>query len=223
MKYASICLLVFERPSFFDRTIQSLINHKAGFPYELIVSNDGSINPEVQKLVNKYRGHISFIVDNCGQNMGVGAAMHHSCALSHGDYIVKCDSDLDFTDNWLKEAIDILENNPDVGTVGMFNYQKNYAPSDMRFVVEEERDDCYIMTDFVNSIYVFRRETYEKYKHLMGDDGWQQELKNKHKMLTAITKRDVVFNYGFGRENSIYMDKDGKPRKKSSLPKIIGE
>ena len=154
---ASICLLVFERPKFFDRTMRSLVDHNAGYPYELVVSDDGSLDAGIKILIQKWRPHISFVVDNCGQNMGVGAAMHHCSAIAHGQYVVKCDSDLEFTDNWLGEAVAILENNPDVGTVGMFNYSKNYDKTDERFNVEEERPDCYIMSDFVNSIYVFRK------------------------------------------------------------------
>ena len=218
MKHASLCLLAFERAEYLERTLSSLVM-RTHYPYELIIHNDGSQDENVRKVIDKYRQYISISIENCGQNMGVGASMRRCADIATGDYIFKVDADLEFSEGWLEESVNILKNNALVDMVGCFDYQ-NYT-NDERFRVIKEEKDCKIVTDFVNSIYGFTRHTYENYRHLMGDDGWQQEVTKVTGNLLAITKEDVVYNFGFGLGKSVYMNSDGTQREKSTTTKII--
>jgi len=219
MRFASLCLLSFERPDFLIRSLESL-KRNTRYPYELIVNDDASMNQHVSSYLTEqfFSGHISHLILNAGQNMGVGRAFRNCIGVSNGDYIFKLDSDLEFKLGWLEKVINIIENNKDAGCVGLFDYL-NYVSTDERFVKLEERKDCFVVKDFVNSGYGFKRILFDKYGVALEDDGWQIYVQSQgYKSL--IPKEDVVVNFGFGRD-SIYLMPGGGVRPKSELPKIF--
>lgn len=220
MKFASLCVLSFQRPDFNDKSLDSL-KRNTHFPHELIVNDDGSkVLGTVGALMKRWnRGDISHLILNGGGNMGVGKSLRNCIGVSSGKYIFKLDADLEYQEGWLRKAVSILDKNKDVACIGLFNY-RNYDVYDERFEIIEERDDCFIVSDFVNSGYGFKREIYEKYGDELGDDGWQQHVKSKGFKL-AIPKQDVVVNFGFGK-NSVYVQ-DGKVTEKSKFPKLLGQ
>jgi glycosyltransferase involved in cell wall biosynthesis len=211
MKHASICLLAYQRPVFLIKTLESLINTPAGYPYELIVHDDGS-DPVVKGILNSYmiQGKISFLIQVGGSNMGIEKAVRRCVAVSSGDYIFKLDTDLTFKPDWLKTAVGALEK-PEVGAVGLLDY-RNYDPKDVRFHnitpflgKSGESDSRYWQSDnFVSSAYGFRREVFEKHGSEMRHDGWHLLLYELGYKL-AITNPDVVINHGFGI-HSIYVN-----------------
>lgn len=218
MKFASLCVLSFERPDFTRKSIESL-KRNTSYPHELIVNDDASADVYaigyVRGLFNTKR--LSHLILNAGSNMGVGKSFRNCIGVSSGEFIFKLDADLEYLPGWLTTVTNILENNPDVACCGLFNY-RHYDRNDTRFEIIEEREDCFIVTDFVNSGYGFKREIFEKYGHTLGDDGWQQYVKDQGHLL-AIPKVDVVYNFGFGK-NSVYV-KDGKVREVSKDPLIF--
>jgi len=219
MDFASLCLLSFERPDFLIKSFESL-KRNTRFPYELIVNDDGSFNQHVSSYLTEqfFSKQISWLILNGGKNMGIGKSFRNCIGVSSGQYIFKLDADLEYFDGWLKTVTDILRNNVDVGACGLFNYQV-YDPSDNRFGILEEREDCYIVEDFVNSGYGFKREIFDLYGHNLQDDGWQVYIKQQGYKL-AIPKVNVVHNFGFGK-NSIYVKADGSVQGKSEFPKIF--
>lgn len=217
MKIASLNVLSFERKDFLEKSLNSLKLY-TDYPHEIIVNDDGSSDKGIAGfLYNLYlNGDISYLILNAGKNMGVGKSLRNGIGISSGDYIFKLDADLQYMPNWLSTIIGILENNPDVGCCGLFNY-RNYDKNDTRFEILEEREDCYIVTDFVNSGYGFKREIFNRYGASLGDDGWQQEVKKQSLNLKlAIPKKDVVYNFGFGKDTSTYIGST-----KSELPKVF--
>ena len=130
--------------------------------------------------------------------------MWRGIACSSGDYIFKLDADLEFTDGWLLKAVNLLENEFDLGVLGLIDYRR-YDPSDVRFHEVFDRGDCLVVKDLVSSAYGFTRETYNTAGDSMRHDGWHLALqKAGYKLLI----KDVVNNFGFGK--SIYVGADGK-------------
>jgi len=229
MKYASLCVLSYERPDFLIRSLESL-KENTKYPYELIVNDDASLNQKVSSYLTEqyFNGHISHLILNSGQNMGVGRAFRNCIGVSNGDYIFKLDADLEYKPGWLETVVNIIENNKDAGCVGLFNYL-NYVPTDERFIKLEEREDCNVVKDFVNSGYGFTRRVWDKFGHALGDDGWQVYVNGKDinlsgekrgKYKSLIPKEDVADNFGFGRD-SVYLMPGGGVRPKSKDPKIF--
>lgn len=220
--YASLCLLSYQRPKFLKRTLESLLNTPAGHPYELIVHDDGS-DQEVKDYLYEFQrqGKLSWLTINNGKNLGIGRSIQNCLRISSGEYLFKLDADLEFKPNWLAEGIKIL-NKPGIGCVSLFNYQ-NYDPHDKRFSVTQEKSDHLIVTDFVSSIYGFSRYMWEQYGSKLGTDGWHQYVKSQGFDL-AISKTDLVSNFGFGIENSVYVVKENgeyKAREFSKIPRLF--
>lgn len=209
MKYASICVLAYKRPHLLPRCLESL-RTTSDLPYQLIVNLDAGDDANIDYLVREFRnGNISNLIINAGSNRGVGRSFQNCLGVAEGDYIFKVDTDLIFQSYWLSRAVKVLDSNPDVGAVSVFDYN-HYDPNDTRFTPSlnhlEVREDCIIVKDFVSSIYGFRKTNlldnieYSIKIPIMPDDGFHQTL---GKM--AITKEDYVRNEGFGVYKSTYV------------------
>jgi glycosyltransferase involved in cell wall biosynthesis len=218
-RFSSLCILSYERPDFLKRSIESLKRNTRA-RHEIIVNDDGSENQNVLNYIAdlQLESRISYAIYNSGKNMGVGKALRNCIGVSSGDYIFKLDADLEYTHRWLEKAVSILNNHNDVGCVGLFDYL-HYDPKDKRFKHIEERNDCFIVEDFVNSGYGFKRSIYEKYGKELGDDGWQQYVKSQGYKL-AIPKGDLVINFGFGEGKSVYVQ-NGQAIPSSKSPRIF--
>ena len=205
MKYASLCLLAYKRPEQLRNCIHTLIE-TADYPYELIVNLDGDDSGNSEYLFDLYKAkEISKLIVQSGNNRGVGRSFANCIGVAEGDYIFKIDTDLTFRPNWLSTSIKILDDQPDVGAVSLFNYN-NYDEKDERFKVTAARLGCYLVNDFVSSIYGFRKEDL-----VIGgynqDDGFHTKLGN-HRGKLAITPQDYVSNSGFGVTRSTYVQGD---------------
>jgi glycosyltransferase involved in cell wall biosynthesis len=183
--------------------MNSLLTVDSGYPMEIIVHDDGS-DDKIKKYLSSLarQGKISYLIQNAGKNRGIGEAIRNCFKIASGDYLIKCDTDLEFKPGWLKETVRILQDEK-VGAVSLFNYN-HYDPNDKRFKIEQEKDNFYVVSDFVSSIYGVRREIYEGYKNTLDTDGWHQYIKSKGYNL-AISKKDFVDNFGFGLFKSIYV------------------
>ena len=213
-KFASICILSYQRLDFLKRKLESLFSTNAGAKYELIISDDGSdleVKQYLEELLNQ--GKISYLILNGGKNRGIGEAIRRCFKISSGDYLFKLDTDIEFKEGWLKEAINILDSNY-IGCVSLLNYN-NYDAQDERFKIESEINKkgfkFNTVSDFISCLYGVRRGVYETYKEQLGTDGWHQHIKSQGFKL-AISNTDMITNFGFGLETSIYLDtdKDGK-------------
>lgn len=232
-KLASLCILGYKRPDMLMQCIDS-IHSTIDYPCEIIVSIDGEDNPDQHAASIAYQyfrdKKISKLISIGGKNRGVGRSFENCLGMAEGDYIFKIDTDLIFKPKWLSTAISVLDSNLDVGAVSLFDY-RHYDAHDTRFEATEFRDDCVIVTDFVSSIYGFRKK--DLYMHddgiLFGnqpvpDDGLHQRLGDYRGKL-AITPEDFVENQGFGLGKSVYVvpDKEGNPIKATtySEPKLF--
>lgn len=225
--FTSICILSYKRPQMLIDCIESL-QQTVDSPCEIIVNDDTGTNLDIlrQFLVD---GKISKLVVNAGSNRGVGRSFQNCIAVSEGSYIFKIDSDIIFKPRWLSTALKVMEENPDLAALSLFDY-KHYDPEDKRFSHRRIREDCIVVNDFVSSAYGFRRRElpYDFVTgYTMPDDGFHQWLSqvDKDGLPLAITKKDYVTNQAFG-EKSVYVTKqpDGSFEKTPTYlsPKLFG-
>ena len=207
--YASICILSYERLDFLQKTMESLMSVDSGYPMEIIVHDDGSnvlVKNYLYKLARDKK--ISFLIQNAGKNLGIGEAVRKCFKVASGKYLFKLDTDLEFKENWLKEAVEILEK-PQIGSVSLLDYN-NYNREDDRFktiqVLESNGLKYKIVTDFISCLYGVKREVYDLYKDHLDTDGWHQHIKSQGYYL-AISNEDKIVNFGFGADTSIYLEK----------------
>lgn len=194
----SLCVLSYKRPEMLKQCLQSIIETR-NKPTQIIVNSDGGDWDNTDYLVTACKQkQISNLIINNGDNRGVGRSFQNALSLAEGDIVLKIDSDIIFRPGWQDITQTILSENPDVGAVSLFDY-RYYDPNDTRFKVELERRDCFIVNDFVSSVYAFRHGDIPKL-FPPADDG------NHTKLGTlAITKHDYVKNQGFGVGKSVYV------------------
>lgn len=213
-RFATICVLSFNRPEFLEKSIRSL-RETIDYPCEVILHDDGSY-PATRELIHRLSEglDLSYVIENRGVNMGIGNAMNVCAAVAHGEYIFKADQDLVYRPHWLSTAVGILDSDPEVGTVSLFNY-RHYDPKDERFNLLEDRGTHYIVDDFVSSIYGFRRKDLSRIVPIQADGNHLKLPK------LAISKEDYVQNVGFGYGTSTFALPGGKTQGYSETPLLF--
>lgn len=106
-------MLSFERLRFLKECIGSMLTH-AEAPFQLIVHDDGSQDPELRQwlLARLDDGTISTLILNPpGWNEGQGIAMNRMAQVAKGDPIIKCDQDLVFKPGWLRKVEEVFDKN----------------------------------------------------------------------------------------------------------------
>jgi len=219
--FASLCVLAYKRPDRLKICLQSILENTKNFPYELIVNLDADNLRENRdylfSLLNENK--ISKLVMVNGNNRGVGQSLSNCIGVAEGRYIVKIDSDLEFTDpTWLEVGTTYLARYPKIAAISFFDY-RNYDPNDKRFVVQATIERLKEVNDFVSSIYIFRASDAQDVTGWKLDDGYHQVLKASYNRRLAITDTDMVKNSGFGVVHSTYVSgTENSPYKTPTFP-----
>jgi glycosyltransferase involved in cell wall biosynthesis len=236
--YASICLLSYNRAKSVRRTISSAIT-SAGYPFELIVHDDGSDEETVEVLREFHRnGLISLLLLNApNHNEGQGIALERMFRAATGDPIVKMDQDLEFEPDWLKQSVHLIEKNfhndeaqPRIGCLGLFKY--HHPPvhhEDMLIATRRAADVKFEMVkDFVGSCMVIPRAAYERFgpfetrsPAFAEDAVFKQRVEADPDWTNALFPEDLAANFGFGLGPSTVAIQDPNEREGVAMPAPI--
>lgn len=227
-KFASCCLLSYNRPQFIEEAILTMIGN-ASFPLELIVHDDGSIDEEARAKLRTLvdGGTISTLIETPpGHNQGVGEAARRMFAIAQGDPIIKLDQDLLFQPGWLQAVMQILDQNhyermaftqpqePRIGALGLFKYHADPVEHGKMFKKRWGAWDE--VQDFVGSAIVIPRDVYEEFGPWpTHSDAFAEDVELKTRIQEAglslgLTQQDLVVNQGFGLGPSTVAIDDGK-------------
>lgn len=166
--YASLCLQTLERPNALKECLTSLRKH-THFPHELLIHDDGSTHPRVQRLLYRAwkRGNISSLIfgNPPGYNTGPGVPLHRLFQCSHGRFIVKLDADLAFDDGWLEQAVKVFEVFPEVVWLGLIAWPREDPKT---FIRAEKRGGLTLPLHWkgMTSAFMVRRTSLEPLGHL---------------------------------------------------------
>jgi glycosyltransferase involved in cell wall biosynthesis len=213
--YASLCVLSYNRPRFLGPMLESL-RQNAGHPFELIVHDDGSTDPELLDLLHASHaeGLISALILNApGQNQGQGVALNRMFQMATGDPIVKLDHDLTFTEDWLAKTVAILErskaqvergeSDTRIGLLGLFHYR--HDPADSAKTILSDHGFWQAHSVIVGSGFAMSRDVWERlgpfeeHSPAFGEDWLMQVTVTRTPGLAcALPPEDLVVNHGFG-------------------------
>lgn len=233
--FASICLLSYQRPEILTQTLAS-IKEKTTAPYELIVHDDGSSDPIVREELDwsLETGDISTIIRNPkGHNQGQGVALNRMFNIAKGDPIIKMDADVILADGWLEEVNDIMNNNDDVGLLGLLHY--THDPVDMRKTevpdILTPPKGCVFHTHILGSAFAVSEQCwyelgpFQEHSDAFSEDWDFQKRVNDHEYwYNALPDRPLAFgehNMGLGK-SSLFLD-DGSVRSIHKEPYIINK
>lgn len=237
--YASLCVLSFERPDYLKRCIEE-IHERAGYPFEIIIHDDGSTNLDIQDflLALIQDGEVSRVILNPpGYNEGVGAAIHRMFDMATGDYLFKIDQDLTFKDNFLADAVGIFEQNtaleptaprgPLIALLGLLHYM--HHPVDTRVCLMRDYDYMQTHTHILGSAFALPDWIWDKYRTQFGHhsdafaEDWEfmKYITDETIMCCALPPRDLCENYGMGIGPSTVVLAEGVVRKINHEPVIF--
>lgn len=136
----SVCMISFNHEDFIEEAILSIIKQKTTFPFELIISDDASIdttNEKILKVTKDFPEHISLKYVKQNPNLGMYPNFEFAINASSGKYIAICEGD----DYWIDELklqkqVDFLELHLDYNLIT--GYARQYSETNGTFVDPQE-------------------------------------------------------------------------------------
>ena len=111
----SVVIPVYNMEDYLEETVNSVL--QSTYPnIEIILMDDGSSDksPLIGKKLSEQHPSIFFYSQT---NKGVAAARNHAISLAKGEYIFPLDSDDILANEFLENAVKVLDNNHDVKVV----------------------------------------------------------------------------------------------------------
>lgn len=125
----SICMITYGHENFIKQAIESVLNQKINFEFELIISNDNSPD-ETDRIIQLYliKSKFKDKIKYFNHSLNIGAIPNFVFALSQcqGKYIAICEGDDYWIDeNKLQSQFDFLESNSKYVSCGSQIYSIN--------------------------------------------------------------------------------------------------
>lgn len=215
--FASLCVLSYERPLLLRAMLRTLFE-TAGFPFELIIHDDGSTDSRVRDLLHEYRNVATVITNPPGWNQGQGVALNRMFCMAAGDPILKLDQDLVFEEwGWLAETVRLLRVHWRIGLLGLCHYF--HDPVDMRRTVIERHEDWQRHPLILGSAFAMPRRVweelgpFEEHSAAFNEDGdMQRRVHASWKYVCALPNRELAINpnMGPGPSTVVFTKPDGQ-------------
>jgi len=111
----SIIIPCFNHGKYLNQAIESVLKFDKQSILEVIIVNDGSTDKETLRVLKTIEFDNVRIVDQ--ENSGLAKARNNGIRLSQGEYILPLDSDNYINPRYINEALDILNQNGEIGVV----------------------------------------------------------------------------------------------------------
>ena len=123
----SVIMITYNHELYIRQAIESVINQKVDFEYEILVGDDASTDHTVRvvsELCEEYPNRIRLIANEV--NVGASKYLYNLFMMARGKYVTRLEGDdyWEITPN-LQKSIDFLENNEQY--IGISRANKNYS------------------------------------------------------------------------------------------------
>ena len=198
----SVIMPAYNVEKYVGEAIESILNQT--FPdFEFIIINDGSTD-NTAKIVKEYAKkdkRIKFI-DN-KENRGFIARLNDCLELARGEFVAKMDSDDISLPERLAKQVEYLDNNPDIGMVGV-GLRKFGAINriDIRPAHVGVADFMYTCA---TTVFMARREIIDKYNLRFDSNYFAAEDHEFYSRFARVSKianlQDVLYLYRYHGDN----------------------
>lgn len=171
----SIIIPCYNHGKYIQIALDSIEKAKDNYPIEIIIVNDGSNDQETIEILKRIEKDGYFVLNQ--KNGGLGNARNNGIKLAKGKYILPLDCDNRILEPYLNKAIDILENNNNIGVVhGDAEYFGNkkgvwkIEPFDLKKM---------LAVNYIDACAVFRKKLwedvggYEENMPAQGHEDWE--------------------------------------------------
>ncbi len=114
MPKVSVVIPCYNQGHFLDEAVDSVLVQTFR-DFEIIVVDDGSTDPFTEHLLADYRKEKTSVLHTA--NQGLASARNNGIREASGQYILPLDADDRIAPEYLAEAVQILDGNPDIGIV----------------------------------------------------------------------------------------------------------
>ena len=174
IKYdCSIIVPIFNVEQYVEECIESLINQKTQYSYEIILVNDGSTDDSL-KIIKQYEDKKNVKIIN-QKNKGLGAARNVGCCNSNGQYIIFIDSDDVATANCVEDLVSAIKNNNYDVVIADHSYYGKKIKNRQRKIKEIKRNK----QDYLRGVAwarIYKRELF--YNFSMFENCWYEDASN---------------------------------------------
>lgn len=172
-------------------------------PYEIILVNDGSTDPETLEIISRYDTKDIKILHTT--NRGLAAARNYGISHACGKYIIPLDADDQLAPGYLSAAIQELESDPQVGIV--YGLVEFFEESSGIWPQAEFSVTRLLYENMIVASAVFRHADWERvggYREAMchGWEDWDFWISLVERGRKVIRLPEVVFYYRI-RKNSM--------------------
>ena len=112
----SIIIVNYKTFNLTKNAINSIINQKHNFSYEIIVIDNASFDDSLEKLKEYFNKKVHFIANS--ENKGFASANNEGFKIAKGKYILTLNSDTIIKENTLNNVFEYMETNKNVGVSG---------------------------------------------------------------------------------------------------------
>lgn len=135
-----------ERPEWLDISMNSMFKQTI-FPDEFVLVEDGPLNDELDKIINKYQKKYPKILKiiKLEKNVGLGPALKIGIENCKNEYIARMDSDDYSLPNRIEKQFDIYNFDESLGLVGtnVEEFEDNIDNVNCHVILPEKHDEIY--------------------------------------------------------------------------------
>lgn len=220
----SFVVPVYNSQKYLERCVDSLVNQKTSYNYEVILVDDGS-EDNSGKIADQYEDKFEFVRVLHQDNAGISAARNRGISSARGRYLAFVDNDDCVDESYVQILMDrAYETDADVVKCGHYrwNVESNSIISKVKY------DDASYQDDIGRNILklkgfiwegVSKRELWEEFRFPEGY--WYEDIITRFVILRSASKietvGDVLYYY------SIHDSNASKSVWKHSEPKCLDE
>jgi len=113
----SVCVVNYHSDKQLRNFLESFVDYRPDCLHELIVVNNGSMNPDFKRNLKQEFGDMLTVISP-QKNIGFGAAQNRAVRKARGEYVFLANPDLEFDEGALKDLIEFAESLEDFGVIG---------------------------------------------------------------------------------------------------------
>lgn len=192
----SVIIPCYKHGAYLPEAIQSIEEYSA-YPVEIIIINDGSPDELTQNVVRKYQQQGYYVIDQ--KNQGLAKSRNNGIQASSGKYILPLDADNKIISENLKQAIDILESQPNIDIV--YSDRILFGDAEGYDVVGEFNLQKLMLNNYIDACAVYRREVwiesggYDPDMPAMGAEDWDLWLNSAFRNKKFYYLNKAVYAY----------------------------